>query len=100
MNGFYALADALQHVRCEIVILEVVKSAFDNLAEIKGFGTARPGSKEIEALLGFRRKSYGSGHNAILRIRVFTISHSVIGARWEFLIFAKRANRKVSSFGI
>ena len=54
MKLLLPVADALQDFGRKVIVLNVVKPAFDNLAEKERFRAASARSQEIEALLGFR----------------------------------------------
>ena len=71
MDFFLPFADPLENVGGEIVVLEIVQAVLDHLAEVEGLAASSLSGEVFQSLLGFRGKSDGSGHKAIVEILVF-----------------------------
>ena len=54
MHRLLPLANALQNVRSEVIVLHFLNALLDDFAQVVGFGAPRVGGKSVKSLLGFR----------------------------------------------
>ena len=59
MRFFLAFTNALQNVRCEVVVFQVVEAVFNHLAQVEGFRAASLLGQKIETLFGFCGETNG-----------------------------------------
>ena len=59
MQAFPTLADALENIGGQVVVLQVVQPGFDEFAKVEGFRASGLGRQEVQALLGLRGQADG-----------------------------------------
>src|SRR5580704_17925968 len=72
-RAFLALAHTLDHIGCEIVVLQFVEMGQDHLANVERLGAPGLFGQGVETAFNFFGKADGSGHR-ILVFLVFSVS--------------------------